>query len=138
MLVCIVKDQAGREMLGLSRAIMKSRQYSQLHAVIISKNQNRFQDRDIAELARRLRLPVILLLKRAPPKKRGQPKEVKVYDLKVNDERLQVCAKGISLERTQELFTVGCGPDSHVPDAVRIADLMTKQVTLKWNSLRLP
>lgn len=137
MLVCTVKDQAGREMLRLSRAIMKSRQYFQLHAVIISKNQNRFQDRDIAELARRLRLPVILLLKRTP-KKRGQPKEVKEYDLKVNDERLQVCAKGISLERTQELFTVGCAPDSHVPDAVRIADLITKQVTLKWNSLGLP
>jgi endonuclease V-like protein UPF0215 family len=62
---------------------------------------------------------------------------VKKYALDINGERFHVCAKGISLKKIQELFTVGCAPGSYVPEAVRVADLMTKQVTLKWNSLGL-
>ncbi len=138
ILTCTVRPKRGLETLRLSRAIMKSRQYSQLHAIIISKDQNVLRrDNHITELAHRLKLPVILLLKRASVKKRIQPPGVKQYDLDINGERLHVSAKGISFTKLQELFTVGCAPDSYIPEAVRVADLMTKQVTLKWNSLRL-
>jgi hypothetical protein len=124
-------------MLKLSRAIMRSRQYSQLQAVIISKDQNILRrDDHITVLARRLKLPVIML-KGASVKKRIRPMGVKRYDLDINGERLHVSATGISFKKIQELFTVGCAPDSYVPEAVRVADLMTKQVTLKWNSLGL-
>jgi len=115
-------------MLSLSRAIVESRQYSQLHAVIISSDQTVLQlDFQIAELARRLKLPVILLLKRARGKQTGQPVGVEQYDLDINGERLHVSAKGISFKKIQELFTVGCVPDSCIPEAVRVADLITKQ-----------
>jgi cyanophycinase-like exopeptidase len=116
------------EMLKLSRAIMRSRQYSQLHAVIISKNQNALRrDDHIAELAGRLKLPVILLLKRARAKKTSQPHGVEQYELEINGEQLHVSAKGISFKEMQELFTVGCAPGSYVPEAVRVVDLITKQ-----------
>jgi endonuclease V-like protein UPF0215 family len=107
---------------------MRSRQYSQLHAVIISKNQTVLQrDNHIAELAHRLKLPVILVLKRARAKKTSQRHGVEQYKLEINGERLHVSAKGISFKEMQELFTLGCAPDSYVPEAVRVVDLVTKQ-----------
>jgi len=134
---CTLNDERRRELLRLSRQIMKSKQYSQLHAVIISKNQKYFRARDITELARRLKLPVILLLRGRSRKIRGGMKGVKQYALNVNDKRFEVCAMGMSRGKTRELLSVGCAPNSHVPEAVRVADLITKQVTLKWNSLGL-
>jgi endonuclease V-like protein UPF0215 family len=79
-----------------------------------------------------------MLLKRAGRKKPRRTIDVKQYDLRVNDARVQVLLKGISFEKAQELLLVGCAHDSHVPEAVRVADLIGKQVTLKWHSLRLP
>ena len=35
--------------------------------------------------------------------------------------------KGIHFKEIQELFTVGCAPNSCVPEAVRVADLITKR-----------
>jgi endonuclease V-like protein UPF0215 family len=138
ILTCILRPKRTRETLRLSRAIRRSKQYSQLHAIIISRDQNILQhDYHITELARRLELPVMLLLKRAPVKKPIQPQGVKQYELDINGERLHVSATGMSCKKIQELFTVGCAPDSYVPEAVRVANLITKQVTLKWNSLGL-
>jgi endonuclease V-like protein UPF0215 family len=127
ILTCTLRPERGRETLTLSRAIMRSRQYPQLHAVIISSDQSVLRENHITELTRRLKLPVILLLKRASVKKRIHPLGGKQYDLNINGERLHVSAKGISCQKIQELFNVGCAPDSHVPEAVRVADLITKQ-----------
>jgi len=128
ILTCNLRPKSDHKMLSLSRAIAESRQYSQLHAVIISSDQTVLQlDFQIAELARRLKLPVILLLKRARGNKSGQPVGVEQYYLDINGERLHVSAKGISFKKIQELFTVGCVPDSCIPEAVRVADLITKQ-----------
>ena len=59
------------------------------------------------------------------------------YDLELNGERLYILAKGISREKTQEVFTIGSTPRSSIPEAARVADLITEQVTLKWSSLGL-
>jgi len=128
ILTCNLRPKRSHEMLKLSRAIMRSRQYSQLHAVIISQNQDVLQrDSHIAELARRLKLPVILLLKRARVKKTSQPLGVEQYELDINGERLHASAKGMRFKEIQELFTVGCAPDFCVPEAVRVADLIAKR-----------
>jgi hypothetical protein len=138
ILVCPVKAQTKRVILELSRTIMKSKQYSQLHAVIVSKNQNLLRVNDVAELAHSLRLPVIMLLKHATRKKPRPSIEAGQYDLRVKDARVQVMVKGISFGGARELFLVGSAADSHVPEAVRVADLIGNQVTLKWHSLGLP
>jgi endonuclease V-like protein UPF0215 family len=110
-----------------------------LHAVILSREQIvPGGDIDIVELARRLKLPVIAIIK-----KRGAMKDIKktlkanYYDLELNGERLYLLAKGISREKTQEVFTIGSTPKSSIPEAVRVANLITEQVTLKWSSLGL-
>jgi len=128
ILTCNLKAKSDHKMLRLSRAIMKSRQYSQLHAVIISSDQTILQrDSHIAELARRLKLPVILLLKRARRKKTSQPLGVEQYEFDIKGKRLHASAKGMRFNESQELFTVGCAPDSSVPEAVRVADLIAKR-----------
>jgi endonuclease V-like protein UPF0215 family len=52
---------------------------------------------------------------------------VEQYELDINGKRLYASAKGISSKKIQELFTVGCTPDSGIPEAVRVADLIRKQ-----------
>ena len=94
---------------------------------------------NITELARRVKLPVISIIKkRAATKGSKKPLETNHYELEVNGERLQVLAKGISREKTQELFALTSTPKSSIPEAARVADLIAEQVTLKWNSLGLP
>ncbi|MGA2972396.1 MAG: DUF99 family protein [Candidatus Bathyarchaeia archaeon] len=139
ILTCSLEAGNTRHLSRVARAIMKSRQYSQLHAVILSREQLvPGRDIDIAELARRLKLPVIAIIK-----KRAAMKEIKktlkanYYDLELNGKRLYILAKGISREKTQEVFTIGSTPKSSIPEAARVADLITEQVTLKWSSLRL-
>jgi endonuclease V-like protein UPF0215 family len=128
ILTCNLRSRNDHKMLRLSRAILRSRQYSQLHAVIISSNQTILQrDSDIAELARRLKLPVILLLKRARRKKPSQPLGVEQHELDIKGDRLHASAKGIPFKEIQELITVGCTPDSCLPEAVRVADLIAKR-----------
>ena len=128
ILTCNLRPKSDHKMLRLSRAIMRSRQYSQLHAVIISSDQTILQrDGQIAELARRIKLPVILLLKRARRKKTSQPLGVEQYEFDIKGKRLHASAKGMRFKEIQELFTVGCAPDSCVPEAVRVADLIAKR-----------
>ncbi len=124
----------------ISKAIMKSRQYSQLHAVILStKRIAPGWDIDITDLARRIKLPIISLVKknRAAMKKRKKLLRANYYHLVINEKRLFVLAKGSGLEMIQELVTIACTPKSSIPEAVRVANLIAEQVTLKWNSLRL-
>jgi endonuclease V-like protein UPF0215 family len=122
----------------ISKAIMKSKQYSQLHAVILSQ-KSITPSWDITELARRIKLPVISLVKknRAGMKKRKRLLGANYYHLVINKKPVFVLAKGLGHEMTQELLTIACTPRSSIPEAVRVANLITEQVTLKWNSLGL-
>ena len=129
ILTCTLGLKNDHRMLQLSGEIISSRQYSQLHAVIISKNQTVLQrDNQIAELARRLKLPVIILLERASVEMRNHSRGVNEYYLDINGEQLRLFAKGVGIKEIRELFTVCCVQNSCVPEAVRVADLITKQV----------
>ncbi|MGD0176208.1 MAG: DUF99 family protein [Candidatus Bathyarchaeia archaeon] len=140
VLTCWIESETARPLSKISRTIMSSRQYSQLHAVILAKEQIVSDlEINITELARRVKLPVISIIKkRAATKGSKKPFRTNHYELEVNGERLQVLAKGISREKTQELFALTSTPKSSIPEAARVADLIAEQVTLKWNSLGLP
>jgi len=139
ILTCSLDAENTRHPSRIARAIMKSRQYSQLHAVILSREQIvPGRDIDIAQLARRLKLPVIAITKkRAPMKKTEKTLKANYYDFELNGERLYTLATGISHEKTQEVFFIGSTPKSCIPEAARVADLIAEQVTLKWSSLGL-
>jgi endonuclease V-like protein UPF0215 family len=118
---------------------MKSRQYSQLRAVILAREQIvTGRNIDITDLARRLKLPVIAIIRKSrAAMKGGKAVKANRYDLIIGDKRLSVSASGISHETAQEIFTVACAPGCPIPEAARVSDLIAEQVTLKWNSQRL-
>lgn len=119
---------------------MKSRQYSQLHAVIATKTRIApGQDIDLSELGRRLGLPVIALVERELVRKRNVKQSVNSgrYHLMVKGKRVSVLAPRIDLRYLQEIIEVACARDFLIPEAARVADLIAEQVTLKWNSLGL-
>ena len=133
LLTCSLESGRSDHISKLSRAIKKSRQYSQLHAVILSRERLiPGRDIDIANLARKLRLPVILVIK-----KRSRRIKKGSYDLVINGKNVSVLACGISPGRVEEIFTVACAGDYPIPEATRVTDLIAEQVTLKWNSLGL-
>ncbi len=140
LLTCSLESARGDHMSKLSRAIMKSRQYSQLHAVILSRESIvPGRDIDIADLASKLRLPVISVIKKLQRRIKKDRKSLRAnhYDLVINGKRVSVLVSGISPAGVQEIFSVACTQHYPIPEAARVADLIAEQVTLKWNSLGL-
>jgi len=118
---------------GISRAIMQSKQYSQLRAVILSREQLIPGEKiRMTDLARRIKVPVICIIReprgRATKTQGRGPSNANRYDLVVNGQRVPVLAVGLSHEGTQDIFSVACTPKWKIPEAVRVADLIAKQV----------
>lgn len=130
ILTCSLDLTSPSHISRISRTIMTSKQYSQLHAVILSRQQSVLRGSiDVAKLARKIKLPVISIEKnrRATIKQAKESLRTNHYDFTVNQKRLSVLASGISLERAQEIFTVACTPDNVIPEAVRVANLLAEQ-----------
>lgn len=139
VLTCSLENDERDENSKISSAIRKSKQYSQLHAVILS-SQRLLKDRDFdfADLTQRLNLPVIVMVKRTRHRADRSGRSMKDYQsLVVNGRRVSVLASKIGKAAIQDIFNVACARNQQVPEAVRVANLMTEQVTLKWNSLGL-
>jgi endonuclease V-like protein UPF0215 family len=139
ILTCALESDKRDHISQISKAIMKSRQYSQLHAVILSQKKIApGWDIDITDLAQRIKLPVISLVKKdCAGMKKHKKLGANYYHLVINNKPVFVLAKGLGLGMTQELLTIACTPRSSIPEAVRVANLIAEQVTLKWNSLGL-
>lgn len=104
----------------LAKAIMKSKQYSQLHAVTFSRTQIiPSHPIDIVALARRLKLPVIAIAKKGRAKTATRQLFGNRYDLLVNGKRLSVFAKGIDFDGVSETFRIACKPNFQTPEAAR-------------------
>jgi len=113
----------------VSRTIESTKQFSQLHAVILSQRLVIKKGISIVELSRRIRRPVIQPSKRA---KKRRPRKfasaVKDLDLVVNGKHVVVSAAGIGREEAEQLYRIACSPNCKVPEAVRVADLIAKEL----------
>ena len=116
----------------LSEAIKGSRQYSQLHAIILKKELVSGLNASLTDLARRVNLPVIAIMNRRGSKarrnwmgSRGQQR----HDIIVNGHHLSVLAVQISRKEVEQVFNVGCTPTNWMPEAVRVADLLVHEVS---------
>ena len=111
----------------ISRAIKSSKQYPQLHAIIVSHHLSR--KISIRDLAKRLRLPAISIA-RSPGVSRAEPflRAPKIFGIVVDGKHLEVTAAGVGRAETQRLYEIGCTQGSKIPEAVRVADLMAEQL----------
>jgi endonuclease V-like protein UPF0215 family len=114
--------------LQISRAIQSSKQYSQLHAVIVSRRLSRNRKISFRDLSVRLRLPVIALGQSNYRSRTGRLRPLKSFGIVVSGKHLRVSAVGIDRAGAERLCKIGCTLGSTVPESVRVADLVAEQL----------
>lgn len=136
--ICNLVELSERDLISsISRTIRRSRQYSQLHAIILAE-QELFSDRELGQLAGRIRIPVIAILRRSS----GTQSSTKVWptirylELRVNDKHVPVLGVAIAKEEAERILAIACNPPASVPEAVRVAELIAKQTRLFSSTYR--
>lgn len=121
---CLLELRHRDYLLDLARAIRQSRQYSQVHAVILSKEELvPCHTINISALSHKIRLPILSVVR-----KNARCKTKECFPIKVKGRIISVRVQGMSQERTQEIFSIGCAGNHRVPEAVRVADLLAKHL----------
>ena len=122
--------------LKVSNLIRNSKQFSQLHAIIISQRLTRIRVISIQKLARSVKLPVIAI---EPRKGSGREnRRVNKFVLMAGGERVAATAAGVNRDQAEELYGIGCSPHRTVPEAVRVADLLAEQLSTSALQHSLP
>ena len=123
----VIEAKARNYNLIISNLIKNSKQYSQLHAIIISPRLTITRAASIQDLARRLKLPVIAItdshLRRSREKRHSSR-----FTLTVSGEHVDAAFAGVERKQAEMLYEVSCGPGSKVPEAVRVAELFANEL----------
>jgi endonuclease V-like protein UPF0215 family len=119
--------------LTLARAIIESKQYSQLQAVILSRDQ--FIPGalcDIESLARRIKLPVIAIIKPGQSdrqsKSHSSGRSQSQLRLDLRSRHFSLRCSGMNAKRCRDIFLASLVENGRIPEAVRVADLIAKNV----------
>ena len=129
---CTLEVNGTNHNSALSIAIKGSKQYSQLHAIILKEPFDPGWKVNLADLACRVKLPVIATTNRrvsSAPEKSKSARGIKRYEIIINRRRLSVLAVGMGRADAEQVFTVGCTSSSVIPEAVRVANLLVKQAS---------
>jgi endonuclease V-like protein UPF0215 family len=130
------RDQLSR----LVRAIVQSKQYSQIHAVILSRENLLPGIRiEISDLSRKINLPVLSIIKKTPlsPRKMVGPQnqqrrarlKVESFRIKIAGRLVPLRAAGLSSEEAREIFAIACASGRWIPEAVRVAQIVAEHAT---------
>jgi endonuclease V-like protein UPF0215 family len=113
----------------ISNMIKSARQFSQLHAITVSRRLARSRKVSIHDLAKKVKLPVIATARSTKgPGMDNRRRYVRRFGIVIGGKHATVFAAGVDREQAERLFGIGCRPCSKVPEAVRIADLLTAQL----------
>lgn len=129
---CTVEMNTTNQNSTLSKAIKQSKQYSQLHAIILRKQSIPGWKVNLTDLARRVKLPIITTANRGilrAPKSGKGARGMQRYVISVNERKLPVLVVGVSGADAEQLYSVGCTPSNRVPEAVRVANLLAQQAS---------
>jgi len=128
MFKCQVQGDRPGRLSGLVKAIVQSRQYTQIHAVILSREDLALGVRiDISSLSRKINLPVLSIVRKTTSFQRGSTTKVERLRLDVAGRRVLVGAAGLSMEEAEEIFAVACTSGEWLPEAVRVAQIVAEQ-----------
>lgn len=135
MFTCQIRPKEDDCMAKLVSAIVQSKQYSQIHAVILPREVLVFGVRlDISDFSHKINLPVISIARKAlhqkrPPHRNPEPKwKTDSFIIKIGSGKVPVEVSGISRDETQEIFAVACMDGRHIPEAVRVAKMVATHV----------
>jgi endonuclease V-like protein UPF0215 family len=113
----------------LASAIRRTRQFSQLHAIFISRRLSTLGRIPIADLTKRVRLPIIEISKSATRSKasRKAPRSGR-QSVVVEGRHVLVSARGVDSDEAARLYLIACHKGCRIPEAVRVADLVARQL----------
>jgi len=129
---CTAEMNATNQNSTLSKAIKQSKQYSQLHAIILKSQSIPGWKINLTDLARRVKLPVITTANRGilrAPKGGKGARSMQRYLITVNGRKLPVVAVGVDRADAEQLYSVGCTSANRVPEAVRVANLLAQEAS---------
>jgi len=129
---CTLEKNATNQNSTLSKAVKQSKQYSQLHAIILKEQTIPGWKVNLTDLARRVKLPVITTatrgILRAPKNGKGA-RSMRRYNIIINGRKLPVLAVGVGRANAEQLYSIGCTPSNRVPEAVRVANLLAQEAS---------
>ena len=132
---CQIRTKEHDCMSRLVSAIVRLRQYPQIHAVVIPKEALLSRVLlDISDFSNKINLPVISIARRGlyrkEPTDRGlMPKSrTDVFSIRVSGRLVHVKVSGISREETKEILDVACMDGQQIPEALRVAKIVAAQV----------
>jgi len=128
VMTCLLDRRSKDQSSILAEVIGRSKQYSQVRAVVLSR-EPLFADAgiDIAELARMTKRPVMSIIRRTSGFSR-QTRRKEFLEVRVAGRLVLLKIAGTDAEVIEKLFAVGCAEGRSIPEAVRVADLITAQV----------
>jgi endonuclease V-like protein UPF0215 family len=131
VIACHLQPRNPENVSVLARAILKCKQYSQLHAVILANEQFSPTSRiDVTSLSATIDRPIIAIVRKKPAlverkhQKRAGFTLPNYYRVKLSGKYLSVLATKLSLTETSEILSVACVKGSTMPEAVRVAKLI--------------
>ena len=116
--------------LQVANLIKNSKQFSQLHAIIISQRLNLQRAISIHYLARSVKLPVIAI-KSQKRSRRGNHRVNKII-IWVSGKHVAATFAGTDRAHAEKLYKISCSPNRELPEAVRVADLLTEEISRKF------
>ena len=116
----------------LAGAIRKSKQYSQIHAAVFSREDILPRGRDdFRKLARMIRFPIFVLKSRGKRRRRRSSGEMWQVG------SISVWSPNSKPGDVRQLFMVSCADGQSIPEAVRTADLIAKHVAIQRRQVTL-
>jgi len=111
----------------IAQAILKSRQYSQVRAAILHENLLPKGIQDLRKLILKTHLPTILIIKSKSHSHMTRTKSQHARSLRIRRGRRKVILQTLELdeEDAREIFLVACRGNSLIPEALRVAELIT-------------
>jgi len=135
MFTCQIRPKEHDYMAKLVSAIVQSKQYSQIHAVILPREVLGSGVRlDISDLSHKINLPVISIARRViyrkrHPQRNPEPKsKTDSFSIKIGGGKVPVEVSGMSRDQTRETFAVACADGQQIPEAVRVAKMVATHV----------
>ena len=131
---CQVQAGPRERSSGLVRTVLQSRQYSQIHAVILSRESLAPGIRiEISDFSRKINLPILSIRKTTPScrkvvghgiRQRRTKLKTECFRIKVAGRFVHLKAAGLSSEEAREIFAIACARGRWIPEAVRVAQIV--------------
>lgn len=120
--------------VAISRMVRASKQFSQLHVVIISPLLVVQARLPISKLARSMKMPVIAVTRPTKDSNSNRSTRGRSLTIAINRTKRVIVFTGTSREQAQQLYRIACGSENILPESVRVADMLAKEFRSRTKS----